>query len=185
MSKMSHGLLICLCLTNVWIVSLPLIFLFPMANLNILSQYSKCILQLICNIAILQMRKLQRALSNCRSCQSPRWGQDSNSGTLTPVQFSRSVVSDSLQPHEPYHARPLCPLPTPRVHPNPCPLSQWCHPTISSSVVPFPSCPQSFPASGSFQMSQLLASGGQSIGVFRFDINPSNKHPGLISFRMD
>ena len=81
------------------------------------------------------------------------------------VQFSRSVVSDSLRPHESQHARPPCPSPTPGVHPNPCPLSQWCHPTISSSVVPFSSCPQSFPASGSFQMSQRFASGGQSIGV--------------------
>ena len=65
----------------------------------------------------------------------------------------------------PQHARPPCPSPSPIDHPNPCPLSQWCHPTISSSVVPFSSCPQSFPASGSFQMSQPLASGGQSIGV--------------------
>jgi len=81
------------------------------------------------------------------------------------VQFSRSVVSNSLQPHERQHARPPCPSPTPGVHPNPCPLSQWCHPTISSSVVPFSSCPQSFPASGSFPMSPLFASGGQSIGV--------------------
>ena len=80
------------------------------------------------------------------------------------VQFSCSVVSNSLQPHESQHARPPCPSPTPRVHPNPCALSWWCHPTISSSVVPF-SCPQSFPASGSFQMSQLFASGGRSIGV--------------------
>ena len=81
------------------------------------------------------------------------------------VQFSRSVIFDSLQPHEPQYTRPPCPSPTPRVHPNPCPLSWWCHPTISSSVVPFSSCPQSFPASGSFQMSQLSASVGQSIGV--------------------
>ena len=81
------------------------------------------------------------------------------------VQFSHSVVSDSLRPHEPQHARPPCPSPTPRVHPNPCPSSRWCHPTISSSVVPFSSCPQSFPASGSFEMSQLFTSGGQSIGV--------------------
>ena len=81
------------------------------------------------------------------------------------VQFSSSVVSDSLRPHELQHARPPCPSPTPGVHPNPCPLSWWCHPTISSSVVPFSSCPQSFPASGSFQMSQLFASVGQSIGV--------------------
>ena len=81
------------------------------------------------------------------------------------VQFSRSVMSDSLQPHESQHARPPCPSPTPGVHPNPCPTSWWCHPTISSSVVPFSSCPQSFPPSGSFQMSQLFASGGQSIRV--------------------
>ena len=81
------------------------------------------------------------------------------------VQFSRSVMSDSLRPHEPQHARPACPSPTPGVHPNPCSLSCWCHPTISCSVVPFSSCPQSFPASGSFPMSQLFTSDGQSIGV--------------------
>ena len=81
------------------------------------------------------------------------------------VQFSCSIMSESLWPHELQHARPPCPSPTPRVHPNPCPLSQWCHLTISSSVIPFSFCPQSFPASGSFQMSQLFASGGQSIGV--------------------
>ena len=85
--------------------------------------------------------------------------------SLSSVQFSCSVVSDSLQPHEPQHARPPCPSPTARVHPIPCPLCQWCHPTISSFVVPFSSCPQSFPASGSFQVSQLFASGGQTIGV--------------------
>ena len=84
---------------------------------------------------------------------------------LPSVQFSHSVISDSLWLHELQHARPPCPLPTPGVHPNPCPSSQWCHPAISSSVVLFSSCPQSFPASGSFQMSQLFASGGQSIGV--------------------
>ena len=81
------------------------------------------------------------------------------------VQFSHLVVSDSLRPHEPQHARPPCPSPTPRVYSNPCPLSRWCHPVISSSVIPFSSHLQSFPASGSFQMSQLFASGGQSIGV--------------------
>ena len=80
-------------------------------------------------------------------------------------QFSHSVISDSLRPHETQHARPPCPSPTPGVHPNPCPLSQWGHPTISFSVIPFSSCSQSFPASGSFQLSQLFASGGQSIGV--------------------
>ena len=86
-------------------------------------------------------------------------------GNWNVVQFSHSVVSDSLRPHEPQHARPPCPSPTPGVHPNPCPLSWWCHPTISSSVVSFSSCPQSFPASGSFPMSQLFTSGGRSIGV--------------------
>ena len=81
------------------------------------------------------------------------------------VQFNHSVVSDSLQAHEPQHTRPPCPSPTAGVYPNPCPLSRWCHPTISSSVVPFSSCPQSFPESGSFPTSQLFASGSQSIGV--------------------
>ena len=80
-------------------------------------------------------------------------------------QFSRSVVTNSLWPHQPQHARPPCWSPTSGVHPNWCPLSQWCHPTISSSVVPFSSCPQSFPASGSFLMSQLFTSGGQNFGV--------------------
>ena len=83
-------------------------------------------------------------------------------GINNSVKFSCLVVSDSLWPHESQHTRPPCPSPTPRVHPNPCPLSRWCHPTISSSVVPFFSCPQSFPASGSFPMSQLFASAGQS-----------------------
>jgi len=81
------------------------------------------------------------------------------------VQFSRSVVSSSLQPHESQHARPPCPSPTPGVHPNPCSLSRWCHPTISSSVTPFSSYHQSFPALGSFPVSQLFALGGQSTGV--------------------
>ena len=81
------------------------------------------------------------------------------------VQFSRSVMSDPLQPHESQHTRPPCPSPTPRVYPNPCPSSWWCHPAISSSVIPFSYCPQSFPASGSFPMSQLFAWGGQSIRV--------------------
>ena len=81
------------------------------------------------------------------------------------VQFSRSVVSDSFRPHESQHARPPCPSPTPRVHSNSCPSSQWCHPAISSSVIPFSSCPQFLPASGSFQMRQLFTWGGQRIGV--------------------
>ena len=88
-----------------------------------------------------------------------------HNGILSSIQASSSVVSDSLWPHERQHARPLCPSPTPGVHPNPCPLSRWCHPIISFSVVLFSSCHQSFIASGSFQMSQLFASGGQSTGV--------------------
>ena len=79
--------------------------------------------------------------------------------------FSHSVVSDSLRPHELQHTRPPCPSSTPRVYSNPCSSSQWCHPAISSSVIPFSSCPQSIPASGSFPMSELFIAGGQSIGV--------------------
>ena len=84
---------------------------------------------------------------------------------LSSVQISRSVMSGSLQPHEQQHTRPPYPSLTPGVHPNPCPSSRWCHPAISSSVIPFSSWPQSFPTSGSFPMSQLFTSGGQSIGV--------------------
>ena len=84
---------------------------------------------------------------------------------LSSAQFSCSVVSDSLWSHELQYARPPCPSPTPGVYSNSCPSSQWCHPAISSSVVPLSSCPQSLPASGSFPMSQLFAWGGQSIGV--------------------
>ena len=80
-------------------------------------------------------------------------------------QFSRSVMSDSVQPHESQHARPPCPSPVPGVHSESCPLSWWCHPAISPSVVPFSSCLQSFPASESFPMRQFFASGGQSFGV--------------------
>ena len=84
---------------------------------------------------------------------------------ISPVQFSHSVLSVSLQPHGLQHTRPLCPWQIPGVYSNSCPMSQWCHPTISSSVFPFSSCLQSFPASGCFKMSQFFASGGQSIGV--------------------
>ena len=84
---------------------------------------------------------------------------------LSPVQFSRSVVTDSLRPHESQHARHPCPSPTPGVHSNSCPSSRWCHPDILSSVIPFSSCPQSIPASESFPMRQLFAWGGQSIGL--------------------
>ena len=100
---------------------------------------------------------------------------------LSSVQFSGSVMSDSLQPHESQHAKAPCPSPTPRVHSNSCPSSQWCHPAISSSVVPFSSCLQSLPASRSFPMCQFFKSGGK----FSFSISPSNEYSGLISFRMD
>ena len=104
------------------------------------------------------------------------------------VQFNHLVVSDSLWPHGLEHARPPCPSPTPRVYPNSCPSSQWCHPTISSSVVPFSSRLQSFPPSGSFPVSRFFTSDGQSIGVsasVNFSICPPNEHSGLVSFRMD
>ena len=104
--------------------------------------------------------------------------------TYFSAQFSRSVMSDSLQPHEPQHARPPCPSSTPGPYPNSCPLSQCYHPTISSSVIPFSSCPQSFPASGSFQMSVFHIK-WPKYWSFSFNISPSNEHPGLISFRMD
>ena len=108
---------------------------------------------------------IQSTLSNkpkwfMLKCRSPQL-----SALNASVQFSRSVVSDSLWPHESQHPRPPCPSATLRVYPNPCPSSQWCHPAISFSVIPFFSCPQSFPALGSFPMSQLFAWGGQSIGV--------------------
>ena len=112
----------------------------------------------------------QRSLSWILRCHQPSvnspsswWRHGRRVGGF--IQFSCSVVSNSLWPHGLQHARPPCPSPAPAVHPNPCPLSWWCHPTISSSVVPFSSCPQSSPALGSFQMSQFFASGGQSIGV--------------------
>ena len=101
------------------------------------------------------------------------------------VQCSHSVVSDSLWPHESQYTRPPCSSPTSRVYSNSCPSSQWCHPAISSSVVPFCFCPQSLPTSGSFPMSQLFARGSQSIGVSASASVPSNEHPRLISFRMD
>ena len=100
------------------------------------------------------------------------------------VQFSLSVTSDSLWPHESQHARPPCPSPTPRVCPNSCLSSRWCHPTISSSVVPFSSCLQSFPAIRSFPMSQFFASGCQKYWSFSFSISPSKEYSGLISFRI-
>ena len=104
--------------------------------------------------------------SRLQSIGSQRTGQNWVTNTMiSSVQFRLSVVSDSLRPHESQHARPPCPSPTPAVYSNSCPLSRWCHQTISSSVMHFSTCPQSFPSSGSFQISQLFPSGGQSIGV--------------------
>ena len=100
------------------------------------------------------------------------------------VQFSRSVVSDSLRPHESQHARPPCPSPTPGVHSDSRPSCPWCHPAISSSVVPFSSCPQSLPASV-FSKESTLHMRWPKYWSFSFSVSPSNEHPGLISFRMD
>ena len=103
-------------------------------------------------------------ISDAEECKSKiQWGTTSHQ--LESLQFSCSVVSDSLWPYGLQHTRLPCPSPTSRVYSNSCPLSQWCHPTISSSVIPFSSHLQSFPASGSFPMSQFFASGGQSSGV--------------------
>ena len=101
------------------------------------------------------------------------------------VHFSHSVMSNSLRPHGLQHTRPPCLSPAPRLYSDSCSSSRWCHPTISFSLIPFYSCLQSFLASGSFPMNQLIASGGQSIGVSTSAFSPSNEYSGLISFRMD
>ena len=106
-------------------------------------------------------------------------------GQFSSVQFSYSVVSDSLRPHESQHARPPCPSPSPRVHSNSPPSSQWCHPAISSSVVPFSSCPQSPPSIRVFSNESTLLMRWPNYWSFSFSIIPSKEHPGLISFRMD
>ena len=120
------------------------------------------------------------------------WGAESTRNTafipncrLSSVQFSCSVVSDSLWLYGLQHDRPPCPSPTPRVYSNSCPLSQWCHLTTSSTVIPFSSHLQSFPASGSFQMSQFFPIRWSKYWSFSFSISPSNEYSGLISFRMD
>ena len=115
----------------------------------------------------------------CIFCTQQKWK------LITPVQFSCSVVSYSLRPHELQHARPPCPSPTPGVHWDSRPSSQWCHPAISCSVIPFSSCPQSLPASESFPMSQLFRMRWPKYWSFSFSIIPSKEHPGLISFQMD
>ena len=105
-----------------------------------------------------------------------------SAASVSSVQFSHSVMSNSLQPHKLQHARFPCPSPTPGAYSHSCPSRQWCHPTISSSVVPFSSRLQSFPASGSFLVSQFFPSGGQSTGV---SASASNEYSGLISFKID
>ena len=104
--------------------------------------------------------------------------------SFSSVQFSHSVVSDSLQPHELQHARPPCPSPTPGVHPNSCPLSRWCHPTISSSVVPSPSA-LNLSQHQVFSNETVLRIRWPKYSSFSFNMSPSNEHSGLISFRMD
>ena len=104
--------------------------------------------------------------------------------SLSSVQFSHSVVADSLWPYEPQHTRPPCPSPTPRVYPNLYPLSQWCYPTISSSIVHFSSHLQSFPASGSFSNESALRIRWPKYWGFSFNISPSSEYSGLTSFRM-
>ena len=123
--------------------------------------------------------------------QSPKTeciGQLLSHRSCITIKFSgfgsvHSVVSDSSWPNGPQHARSPCPSPTPGVYSNSSPLSQWCHPTISSSIAPFSSCPQSFPASGFFSVSQLFTSGGQNIGVSASSVLPMNTQDW--SFRMD
>ena len=121
--------------------------------------------------------------------KSRRWNlsiKQSIKPTISSVQFSSSVMSDSLWSHELQHARPPCPSPTPRVHSDSCPSSQWCHPAISSSVIPFSSCLQSYPLSGSFKVRWgHLRIRWPKYWSFSFSISPSKEHPGLISFRMD
>ena len=113
------------------------------------------------------------------------WGISGNEFVGNSIQFSRSFMSDSLRPHGLQHFRPPFPSTTPGVYSISC-LSIWlCHPTISSSLIPFSSCLQSFPASGTFQMSQFFASGHQKYWSFSFSISPSNEYSGLISLRMD
>ena len=136
-----------------------------------------------------QEKRIDISRATGKGTERVRWERPCCAGLCSPrqvggllgfssVQFSYSVVSNSLRPHGLQHARFPCPSPTPGVYSNSCLLSQWCHPNISSSVVPFSSCLQSFPASGSFPMSQLFASGGQSIGVSALASFPPKKSQG-------
>ena len=130
------------------------------------------------------VRKLNKHTRLRWSGELSSWVSQIQAREFLSVQFSHSVVFDSLRPHKLQHARPPCPSPNPEIYSKSYPLSWWCHPTILSSVILFSSCPQSFPASGSFPMSQLFASGGQSIGVSAStSVLPMNTQDW--SFRMD
>ena len=125
----------------------------------------------------MSLSKLQEMVKDREAwCAGVQWGS---------VQFSRSVVFYSLLAHKPQHARPPCPSPTPGVYPKPCSLSQWCHPTISSSVVPFSSPPSFFPCIRVFSNESALCIRWPKDWSFSFNISPSSEHPRLISFRMD
>ena len=132
------------------------------------TERTRCNYKIVCLITLKVKARVRSIISSKRlyKCLN-RLEKNSNKSLSHPSvsQFSRSVVSDPLWPHESQHVRPPCPSPTPGVYSNPCPSSRWCSPAISSSVVPFSSCPQALPASESFPMSQLFASGGQSTGV--------------------
>ena len=133
----------------------------------------------ILNFSLRLFGKFPFPLSNAPFPASLYWVLTSR---MNSTPFSSVQLLSHVRLHEPQHARPPCPSPSPRVHPNPCPLSRWCHPTISSSVDPLSSCPQSFPV---FSNDSALRIRWPKYWSFSFNISPSNEHPGLISFRMD
>ena len=153
-----------------WVLILYMVYYFYN---NALSGICVCVCVCVCVCLCARKTDTAHKQPGCKAMKG------TVSYLFSSVQFSCSVASDFLWPHESQHTRPPCPSPTPGVHSNSCPLSRWCHPTISSSVVPFSACLQSFPASGSLHMSQFFTSDGQSI------VSPSNEYSGLISFRMD
>ena len=128
-----------------------------------LHKIASCLIYYACNLHLFLVARMYAPKSRSL-CQFICWCISGVRNSLS-VQFSHSFMCDSLRPHKLQHTRPPCPSSTPGVYPNSCLLSRWCHPTISASVVPFSSCLQSFPASGSFQMSQFFTSGGQSSGT--------------------
>ena len=148
-----------------------------MATSDQISKYLLCtILRIILDMCFSEFD--EKTFSGMNTVQYSRRGNGIINRRASSVQFSRSVVSNSLRPHESQHARATCPSPTPSVYTNSCPSSQWCHPAISSSGIPFSSCPQSLPASESFPRSQLFAWGGQSIGVSASASVLPKKSPG-------